>query len=104
MNSYCTGIEETAAAVAKTVAKRIRITSPIKESTSPAMANPLGVLVTPTPERTSPKSQIIHPKTGTQPKNTAIKANTKPAVPIPLLLEEFWIMMVGLFSLAVCCS
>lgn len=48
---------------------------------------------------------MIHPKKGTHTKKIAIKANIKPAVPIPLLLEEwvFWIMIVGgLFSLATC--
>ena len=62
-------------------------------------------MVTPIPDRISPKIQTIHPKKGTHTKKIAIKANIKPAVPIPLLLEEwvFWIMIVGgLFSLATC--
>lgn len=57
---------------------------PIKEITNPAMANPLGGLNIPQAEKISPSNQIIQPKKGTQPKNKAIKASTKPAVPNPL--------------------
>ena len=55
---------------------------PIKEITKPAIANPLGCLNTPTNDNISPNNQIIQPNTGTQPKKIAIKASTKPAVPM----------------------
>ncbi len=57
---------------------------PIKEITKPAIDNPFGVLKTPTNEKIKPNNQRIQPKTGTHPRKIAIKARTKPAVPIPL--------------------
>tara|TARA_Y100000766_G_C18767242_1_gene536547 strand:- start:473 stop:706 length:234 start_codon:yes stop_codon:yes gene_type:complete len=62
---------------------RIRKTIPIKDITNPAIDKPLGLLNTPTEEKTRPNTQITQPKKGTQPKNKAINERTKPAVPIP---------------------
>lgn len=56
---------------------------PISEITSPAIANPLGSLKIPTNDKINPSNQSIQPKIGTQPKNIAIRARTKPAVPTP---------------------
>ena len=62
---------------------RINKIIPINEIINPAIDNPFGDLNTPTKDKTSPKSQIIHPKNGIHPRNNAIKARTNPAVPIP---------------------
>ena len=56
---------------------------PMSEITSPAIANPLGSLNMPTNDNIRPSNHRIHPKTGIQPKNIAIRARTKPAVPTP---------------------
>ena len=40
----------------------------ISEMMNPAMASPLGLLNIPINEKTSPRTHIIHPKTGTHPK------------------------------------
>ena len=58
--------------------------TPISEIINPAIANPLGVLKTPTKENINPNNQRIQPRTGTHPKKIAIRAITQHAVPIPL--------------------
>ena len=57
----------------------------ISEIMSPATASPRGLLNIPIKEKTSPRTQIIHPKTGTHPKINVISASTNPAVPIPFV-------------------
>ena len=70
---------------------------------SPAIAKPLGCLVTPTPERMSPNNQSSQLRKGAQHNRRAIKANTNPAVPTPLLFEDCcWIMIVCLLSPLFC--
>lgn len=51
------------------------------------MAKPFGRLKTPIAERTRPKNQRMKLRKGAQQNTRAIKANTNPAVPTPLLLE-----------------
>ena len=60
---------------------------PNKEMQSPAIAKPLGCLVTPIPDRIRPNNQRIPLRKGAQQNTRVTKANTNPAVPIPLLLE-----------------
>ena len=64
----------------KTVNNKI---TPMSEITNPAIANPFGSLNIPAKDNISPNNQVNHPKTGTQPKNIANRAKTKPAVPTP---------------------
>ena len=78
--SICQFNATAAAAAPKTSTNKI---IPIKDITKPAIANPFGFLKTPTKDRIRPKTHMIHPNTGTQPKNNAIRDSTKPAVPTP---------------------
>ena len=75
--------EAAAAAIATPNTKIIRI-MPIREITRPAIAKPLGFLNIPTIEKISPNNHKIHPRIGTHPRNSAIKAKTNPATPMPL--------------------
>ena len=56
--------------------------------TKPAMASPLGFLKMPANEKIRPNTQTIQPNTGTTPRNRAMIARTKPAVPKPF----FWFL------------
>lgn len=56
---------------------------------SPAIDKPLGDLNTPIKLSNAPKNHNNHHKTGIHHKNNANKANTKPAVPTPLLHHAF---------------
>ena len=48
--------------------RKIKRSSPINDIVNPAIDSPLGVLNTPTKEKTSPKTHKIHAKTGINPK------------------------------------
>ena len=55
----------------------------MKEITKPAIERPFGRLNTPIKEKITPRIQRIQLRMGTQQKIRPIRANTKPAVPIP---------------------
>lgn len=62
--------------------KPIKITTPMRDMTSPLIARPLGCLVMPIAEKINPRSQMIQPMKGIQPRKMARIEKTKPLVPI----------------------
>ncbi len=79
---------------ATTPTKATNMTKPANDSMNPATARPAGRLNSPKKENISPNSHIIHPSTGIHETNNAMSANTKPAVPKPLVRCRSLIIIV----------
>ena len=79
--------------VAKVPATRKTIITPIKLMIKPATDRPIPLFTflafeIPIALKISPNNHITQPIKGIHPKNNVSNANTKPAVPIPLLLAS----------------
>lgn len=72
----------------------IQIMKVSNESIRPVIANPLGDLKIPINEKRNPNIPNTTSATGIQHKINDNKANTKPAVPQPLLLGSTWVIII----------
>lgn len=57
------------------------------DNSKPAIASPLGLRKIPISENMRPKSQTIHPITGTHPRRRARTDRTNPVIPSPFDLD-----------------
>lgn len=69
---------------------------PMIDKRNPVIAKPLGALNKPIKENNRPKNQITKSTTGTHERIIPKRANTNPAVPIPLDFRSFTITVVWL--------